>query len=241
MLQAGLPVPTRDRKFDNLGPSSEGFAGLRRADSTVNVAMPGTAEGLVVLSGIAACVRAAPGKPEVRFGPGGVVETVYLRGWSGKNVLGRWYDKATEAVLGERATVIRGEDQRRWPKGSRRDPEELTAEQLRRAFQQRFYPLWQATKGVTVGGPMLVVEKVIDLVEAGEIKPQQARLLVADTILESFGAANSLIRPSTLRRSRRLRRDHGLHLADGVLEEVEVDVHAVLEAALETDAWERRG
>jgi hypothetical protein len=203
--------------------------------------MPSRESGLAALSGIAACARDAPGKAEVIFGNDRALETVYFRGRSGKAVLGRWYDKGIEAGLGPRGHVLRGEDQRRWPKASRRDPVEMTGTELRGAFQRRFYPLWKATKGVTVGGPMVVVEKVIEAVQAGEIGPQRGRLLLGDTMAELVGRGPDLVKASTLRRSRQLRRELGVVLADGVLQEIEVDVHALLEAALETDAWERRG
>jgi hypothetical protein len=36
-------------------------------------------------------------------------------------------------------------------------------------------------------------------------------------------------------------REEGLVLADGVLDDVEVELHDVLSEVMETDAWERRG
>ena len=92
-----------------------------------------------------------------------------------------------------------------------------------------------------MAGPMVLVHRLREAVDAGEVGQQQARLAFADTMLEACGAAEDFARPSTLRRSRAIRRRLGLVLAEGVIEEVELDVHAVLEAALETDKWERRG
>lgn len=238
ILKTGLPLPTRERPFESLGPTSEGFAGLRRVDATVNLKLD-SAQGRALLAGIAACARDAPGVAEAIWGPSRAVETVYFRGRSGKSVLGRWYDKAVEATLGPRGTLIRGEDQRRWPKGCRRDPEELTVDYVRSQFQRRFYTLYKASKGVTVAGAAVCAVKLAEAAEAGEIGRQQARLLAGDVFYEAHGL--SVARPSTLRRSRAARRELGIVLADGVLDEVEVDVSGILEEALDTDAWCRRG
>lgn len=237
---AGLPLSGRERGFTSLGAASEGLSGLRRADFTVNVEMAGPA-GLATLAAIAGLMRDAPGVKNVIYGAQRRVETVYLRGHSGRAVLGRWYDKATESLVGPPGSLVRGEDQRRWPKGYRRDVEELTPTEVKRSFQRRFYPLWKASKGVTVAGLAVVVEKLVEAVDAGEIGRQQGRLLIGDTCLEAYGHGGELVSPSTRRLSRQLRRELGLVLADGVLQEVEVDVAEVLEAALDTDLWERRG
>lgn len=241
IVEAGLPLNLRERPFDHLGATAEGFAGLRRADFTVNLTLPSRGEGLAVLAGIAACARDGVGKSNIRFGRDRGVETVYLHGSAGKKVLGRVYDKGLEAGWGPRGTILRGEDQRRWPKGERRDPAELTAAASRSNFQRRFYPLWKASKGVIVAGHVAIAERLAEAVQSGELPAQRARLLAGDILLEATGHAAEIAGPSTLRRSRAMRRELGLVLADGVLEEVEVDVGAVLEAVLETDAWERCG
>jgi hypothetical protein len=121
-----------------------------------------------------------------------------------------------------------------------RDPAELDAGALLPSFRRWFYPLYKATKGVTVAGPIVLVDKLLEAADAGEIGMQRARLLAADTVIESVGRGDRLSK-STPNRSRAIRRELGLVLADGVLQEVEVDVGAVLEAALETDLWERQG
>ncbi len=238
ILATGLPLPTRERPFESLGPTSEGFAGLRRADAAVDIALD-SAQGRALLAGIAACARDAPGVAEVIWGPSRAAETVYFRGRTGKKVLGRWYDKAVEATLGPRGTLIRGEDQRRWPKGCRRDPEELTVDYVRSQFQRRFYTLYKASKGVTVAGAAVCAAKLAEAAAAGEISSHKARVLAGDVLLEAHGL--SVGPASTLRRSRAARRELGLVLADGVLEEIEVDVSGILEEALDTDAWGRRG
>src|SRR5579875_1805165 len=127
-----------------------GFAGFRRVDATVNVAMPDRSQGLAVLAGIAAAVRDSPGKADIWYGPDRGVESVFLLGHAGKRKLGRWYDKGLEAGTAMRGLLIRGEDQRRWAKNDRRQLAELTAAGLRSGFQRRFLPLYKATKGVTV-------------------------------------------------------------------------------------------
>jgi len=238
----GVPVPVGQRAFWHAGSESEGFAGFRRCDATVNVAMPGRAQGLAVLAGIAAAVRDSPGKAEVFYGPDRGVETVALLGHAGKRMLGRWYDKALEAAIGGRGTVIRGEDQRRWSKQDRREVEDLGADALRSGFQRRFFPLYKAAKGVTVAGPLVLAEKLYALADQGELSRREAEALMGHVCMAVVGGRRGVgvSRRTMYRREARIR-EFGLHLADGVLEEVEVDVGDVLEQALETDAWERRG
>lgn len=243
VLQAsGMPLPGRERRFAGLGSDAEGWSGLRRADFTVNFEASSRAEGLAVLAGVAACVRDSPGHAQVRFGLDRAVETVYLHGYAGKRVLGRWYDKGLEAATGDRGKFIRGEDQRRWGKLDRRHPEELTAEVLKSSFQRRFYPLWKATRGVTVAGPVVLAEKILECVEEGRIGAREAQSLCGHLVLQVVGGRRAGgVSPATMYRREQRARELGLAVADGVLEEVEVDVGAVLEQALETDAWERRG
>jgi hypothetical protein len=238
----GLALSGRERSFCSLGSVSEGWAGLRRVDATVNLESKSRAEGVAVLAGIAACVRDGPGHAEVRYGLDHGVETVYVRGFAGKRVLGRWYDKGLESSVASRGRLIRGEDQRRWGKHDRRDPADLSADVLRRSFQRRFYPLWKATKGVTVAGPVVIAEKLVAAVEAGELSPREAESLAGHMVLKVAGGRRGAgISKATMYRREQRARELGLVAAEGVLEEVEVDVGAVLEQALETDSWERRG
>lgn len=238
LVGAEIPLDPRLMPFGGLGSESEGFVGLRRMDSTVNLAAPSSAQGLALLAGIAAVARDSA-VAEVRYGRDRGVETVYLHGHGGKTKLGRWYDKALESLSGPRGSVIRGEDQRRWDKGARPLADEWTAAFVRERFQRRFYPLYKASKGVTVAGPIAIAEKLQEAVDAGEIKSQQARLLAGDLLLEAAG--RQIAAPSTARRSKLIRQGLGLVLADGVLQEVEVNVHDVLELALESEAWGRQG
>lgn len=242
LCAAGLQLPMRERRFASLGPSSEGWAGIRRADATVNIDAASRAEGIAVLAGVAACCRDSAGQAEVRYGLDRAVETVYLLGYAGKRVLGRWYDKGLESSSASRGRLIRAEDQRRWGKLDRRDPSDLDAVSLRRGFQRRFYPLWKATRGVTVAGPVVIAEKLLEAVGEGRIGAREAESLCGHLLLQVVGGRRGagISRSTSYRREQRAR-ELGLVAADGVLEEVEVDVGAVLEAALDTDAWERRG
>lgn len=238
----GVPLAGRERLFSSLGSLSEGWSGLRRIDATVNMEAGTAAEGIAVLAGIAACVRDAPGHAEVRFGLDHRVETVYVRGYAGRRVLGRWYDKGLESSSAARGRRIRGEDQRRWGKLDRRDPGDLDAAALRLGFQRRFYPLWKATKGVTVAGPVVLAEKLIEAVEAGDVTAREAESLAGHMLLKVAGDRRGAgISRTTMYRREQRARELGLVVAEGVLEEVEVDVGSVLEAALDTDAWDRRG
>jgi hypothetical protein len=166
------------------------------------------------------------------------VETVYVRGFSGVKILGRWYDKGLESGWSLRGERIRAEDQRRYPKGHRRGIHELEAHYVRSKFQQRFYPLWQATKGVTVAGPMIVADKLAEMVHEGELTARQAEQLAGYVVLAKLGVKHK--RSTTYNRRKSLR-ELGLVVADGCLQEVEVDLHAVLEEAMESPAWGATG
>jgi hypothetical protein len=243
LIARGIPLVARQRGFRHSGATSEGWAGLRYVHSTVNMEAKSKAAGVATLAGIAACTRDSPGHAEVRYGLDHGVETVYLRGYAGKRVLGRWYDKGLESSKAARGRLIRAEDQRLWGKEERRDPEELDASTLRGMFTKRFYPLYQATQGVTVAGPVVLAERLIEAVAAKHISPRQAEMLAGHMLLRVAGSRRGAGIPRTTmyRREQELRR-LSLVLADGVLsdsdlDEVSVDVGAVLEAALDTGVW----
>lgn len=225
------------------GVRSDGFAGVRRLDSTADVACDSSAEGMAILAGVAAVARNAPrSKGQVIWSQEGQVETVYMRGLDGVKILGRWYDKGVEAGLAPRGRLIRPEDQRRFVKGTRRAPDELTSRYVRQKFHQRFAPLWQASKGVTVGGPIVLAEKLQAAVEAGELSPTAADAIAGHLLMEAVRVRGSA-RPSaaTARRRRKAARDLGLVLADGVLQEVEVSLQDVMEQVLDSPAWGASG
>lgn len=240
LLEAGVPLPIGRRGEDLYGDRHEGFAGIRRLDSTVDLAVDTAAEGVAIMAGIAAVARDMPAsKTNVWFGEqGGRIQTVAIHGPSGGRLLGRVYDKGAESGTAAPGRLLRPEDQRRWAKGWRRDVEELTGQYVREKYVSRFAPLWRASKGVTVAGPIVLAQKLADLVVADELAPSRARTLAGFLLLEGLGAPQGGAR--TRRTLRRECREHGLVIADGVLQEVEVNLGSVLEAALETDAWERR-
>ncbi len=241
LLAADVPVPngmTADvwLGFGDDGCREEGFAGLRRADATVDLDVDSSAEGLAILAGVAAVARDAPrGKAQVHWSNDGqAVETVYFRGLGGKNVLGRWYDKGAEAKTAPPGRRVRPEDQRRYVKGTRRSVEEYTAPYTRAKFHQRFLPLWQASKGVTVAGPIILAKKLAERVEAGDITAAQADDLAGFLVMEAVQLPRS---KSTRQRRRAQVRELGLVLADGVLQEVEVDLHDVLDQVMDGGTW----
>ena len=233
----GLPMPRR-RPYDHFTvdprPRS-GFAGIRRLDTTLDLSYETTAEGLAVLAGIAAVAgQVVHRSHDLRF-----PETVLLKGRSGRTTLGRVYDKGVESGSAPRGRLIRPEDQRRYPREARRDVEELTTSYVREQFIRRFTPLWRATKGVvTVSGPLTLASKLCDAIEEGEVSPREARMIAGDLLMASVGAPASSRRTRFRHRARA--RSLGLVFGDGVLEEVEVDLHDVLDEVLETDAWNRR-
>jgi hypothetical protein len=243
LLAADVPVPngvTADvwMGFGDHGCREDGFAGLRRVDTTLDLAVDAASEGLAIMSGVAGVSRdAAKTKAEVIWSVDGrSVETVYFRGRAGRKVLGRWYDKGVESKTAAAGRHIRPEDQRRYVKGLRRDVGELSAPYLRRQFHDRFLPLWQASKGVTVAGLTVLSDKLTEAVEAGEITAEMAEKLGGYLLLARQRERLGLSRRTDFRR-RAAVRDLGLILADGVLQEVEVDLHDVLDQCMDGPAW----
>lgn len=213
-----------------------GFGGIRRLDSTVDIGFDSPAEGLAALAGVAAVPVPRSKTQIIREVGGRRIETVYFRGTSGKRVLGRWYDKGIESGTARRGMLVRPEDQRRFPKETRLDVEAVAqGTYVRDAFVRRFEPLWRASKGVKVAGEVELAVRIGELLEAGEITPGEAKSMAGYLLLEKAGVNAQSRR--TRYRDRRKCADHGLVLADGVLEEVEVDLGDVIERALEADCW----
>jgi hypothetical protein len=222
------------------GRAGDGFGGVRRLDSTVNLAFDNSAEGLAVLAGVAALPIPRCKTQVVREVGGRRVETVYFRGSSGKRVLGRWYDKGIEAGTAKRGMLVRPEDQRRFPKQARVDVETIAATTyVRDAFVRRFEPLWRASKGVKVSGWTGLAQRLGELVDEGELSAGEAKAIAGYLLLEEADANRQSERQRYRDRSRC--RNHGLVLADGVLDEVEVDLGDVLEQALDSAAWGVQG
>lgn len=239
----GVPLPARRTRSiwrgDQTADRLPGFAGVRRLDATADLRFETAAEGLSTLAGVAALALPRMKSVTWREHGGPRLETVAFYGYSGKKMLGRWYDAGLHHGTSKRGEVIRMEDQRRFVREARRDVEELTSSYVRTKARQRFYPLYQASKGVTVANHLMLATRLQEAVEREDLTTREAELLTGYVLREAAGL------PAPSARSRRRRRarirDFGLVLADGVLEEVEVDLHEVLEQALDTDAWGRRG
>lgn len=240
LASADVPVPIGRRGQDAYGQRFEGFGGIRRLDSTVDLDVASAPEGIAIMAGVAAVAAGLPRmKANVWFGPGSKVQTVAMHGYAGGRMLGRFYDKGAESGTAPPGRLLRPEDQRRWAKAERRGVEELSASYVRQKFVGRFAPLWKASKGVTVGSPLVLAGQLAELQDAEELSHRQAESLAGFLLLDGAGAYRG---PGRTRRRRRAElRDHGLVLADGVIQEVEVDLNGVLEAALESEAWGGQG
>jgi hypothetical protein len=168
---------------------------------------------------------------------GRAIETVSWQGSRG--IVARVYDKSTEALSGPRGTLLRFEDQRRWPSSSRRDLDELTATAVREIFCRRFQPLWRASRGVTVVSSTNAARRLAEAVEREVITAGQAVDAAGHLMLARAGV--QLGHRSTRYRHRRIAESLGLVLADGSADDVEVDLNEVLEGVMGTDAWGAQG
>ncbi len=238
LLAEGVPVPIGRAGVDLYGAAYEGLAGIRRLDATCDLRTGSTLEGRALMGAVAAVARDAPRckGQAIWAADGSQVETVYFRGYGGARILGRWYDKGTESGGAPPGRWLRPEDQRRFPREHRRAVQELTPDYVRGKFVQRFEPLWRATRGVKVGGLSVVSERLVEAVEAGELTPRAAELLAGYVALRQTGADRLVNKQNRTRRRRGLR-ELGLVLADGVLEEVEVDLGEALESLLDGGCW----
>lgn len=236
LLEAGVPLPEGLVMTDFYGERIPGFSGVGRLDSTLNLRTDSAVQGAAIMAGVAALLGQT-GKQEL-WRQRGRLETVTMHGHGGKRVTGRWYDKGVEAGIAPVGRLLRPEDQRRWERSTRRDVEELTGGYVRSKFHDRWVPVWRASKGVTVAGPLVIAGKLKEAVDAGEVSASAADRMAGFLLMEAVG----LSRPGrTQRRKRREVQDLGLVLADGVLEEVEVSLEEVMEACLDADGWGAQG
>ncbi len=218
------------------GIGGSGFGGVRRLDSTVNLTFDDSVEGLAALTGVAALTLPRVQTKIHREVGGHRVETVYMMSEGGKRVLGRWYDKGNETGEAPRGQWVRPEDQRRFTSQFRPTVESVASSTLvRDAFVQRFTPLWKAASGVRVGGMVELAAKLRDLQDEGLITPGQAERIAGFMVLDASEAARCS-RATSYRRRAELR-SFGLVLADGILDQVDVDLADILEDALEADCW----
>lgn len=233
LLAADVPLPPGVACDDFYGDHHPGFVGLRRLDTTVDLVTDNPAVGAAIMAGVGAVLGEA-GVTET-WRRRGALQTIYLRGDGGRRVLGRWYDKGAESGSAAPGRLIRPEDQRRWAKGQRRAPDELSARYVRGLFHRRFASLWRATEGVTVAGPIILAQKLAAAVSAGEISAREAESLAGYLLLDSAGSYQAPGR--TRRRRRATAAGLGLVLSDGLVQEVEVDLHDVLDQIMDTDEW----
>ena len=238
LIQLGAPIDTRELAFGAMSSESVGFAGLRRVDATVNVDVGDRATLNAALSAIAAVVRDSPGQLRSQWNdrdPG----TVWMLGFAGKRVVGRWYDKTAEMLArglqpGVEA-MLRGEDQRRYSKSDRPGLDDLTPQAVRHRFQRRFLPLYRATRAVKVTSVVGAAERLAAAVEAGELTAQQAISMAGHAMFETAGLRVGPAR--TIRHSRLQRKKLGLVVSAGDLDEVEFDLSELLEACMDGPAW----
>ncbi|MFL5816580.1 MAG: hypothetical protein ACJ76L_03160 [Conexibacter sp.] len=213
-------------------------AGVRRLDATCDLAHDVPAEGLALLSGVAALYVGGVQSVVRRAASSRRIETVEMHGHRGRRILARVYDKGVERGDAVPGALVRLEDQRRYDRAARRDVCELTTAYVRGAFKRRFVPLWRASKGVKVAGPLVLAARIGELVESGELTPTKARAVAGFLLLDAAGVRQG--GRTTCWRLQRACAEAGLVLPDGVMQEVEVDLGEVLEAVLEADAWTER-
>lgn len=234
-------TPGRDRhRASEFHDRDFGIPKVRRLDSTLDLRFESAAEGLAVLAGVASLPLPRMKTGIVREAGGRRIETVQFRGLTGKTMLGRWYDKGVESGSDGRGFRIRPEDQRRFVKGARPLVSDMAASTFARdSFVRRFEPLWKASKGIKVGSCLELAKRLAELQRSGHIGHGEAKSVAGHLLLETAQA--HLQSPRQVRRDRALARRHGLVLADGVLDEVEIDLQEVLEAAMDAEAWGSSG
>jgi len=119
----------------------------------------------------------------------------------------------------------------------RRDVEELGAEYVRGQFRRKLAPLWEAAQGVKVGGQAALIERVREALERGSSVHRAPGSLVGYLLLAASDVPQgaSRTRYELDRDCRRL----GLGFGSGDADD-SVDLGAILEECLESDAWSRR-
>ncbi len=202
-----------------------GFAGIGRWDATLDVERS-SAVGLAILRGVAAVEP--PGHYQVQTHRAKAARRLQTVTWFGvRGKVARIYDKGIESgshrVPGER---LRFEDQRRWHKRDRWTLKNVASEAPAIMFRHRFEPLRQATKGLVVVTHGEAMKRLKGEVEAGRMQPGMAHKVLAHLMFEREGYQ---IGSRTTRYRHRVKaREAGLVLADGELEDVEIDLEAEL-------------
>ncbi len=212
-----------------------GLAGVRRMDATLDLVFEKPADGMAVLTGIAA-LEARQTDKRVHYNAGAVGTVDWL---TARGIHRRVYDKSLESNLGPRGSRIRFEAQCRWPREMRRAPDELSGSYVRGQFESRFRTLWQSSRGLRVVGQMAMVDELREAVAAGELTGAQAEQIIGYQLL-SVGGERAFHRRHTDWRRRRLIAESGFVLAE-VEPGEEIDLGDVLDQVVGSDAWDREG
>lgn len=207
-----------------------GFAGCRRLDVTVDIERPKSV-GSAILVGAASVDPGPAFKGQVHRGIGRRIETIT---WSGsRSKVARIYDKGIEAGTHSAGERVRLEDQRRFVKEFRPNVEMLADGAFGRScFERRFDPLRRATKGIMVTSEHGVVTKLESLVADGEMTPAQGAKLAGLVLLQRHGVEFGS--RTTRWRNQKAVRELGLLIGDDSMEEVEIDLGAEVDIAIES-------
>lgn len=230
----GVAVPRR--RYRGATERSSGPAGIRRLDLTVDLQRTSTI-GRAILTGVAALEAPGQLRSTIHRAPDHAIATVTWEGASGK--MARTYDKGLESGSHAPGERVRLEDQRRFQAHTRIATETIDPGYAAMLFNRRFGPVWGARKGliVTTIGP--AIERVQAAVDAGEMTPAAGYKVIGFLVTEQRGVDVGASRASRYRH-KRAARELGLVLADGVLEEIEVDLAEEVAEAAEVD-WSQGG
>lgn len=211
-----------------------GFGGIRRLDAAADLRFSDGEQGLAVLDVLAQISppRCAHG---VYYSADGRGETVILRGYGGRRMLGRVYDKGLEAGTAPRGELIRLEDQRRFQAG-RRPTADLGPATVHQLFRRRFDYTARAPM-VTLATLHELRDRLGELVADGTVTPRRAERVAGFLTMETLGQPVGRSR-STLSRRRAEARELGLVLArlPGTKRQ-DVDLATLFEPALGSGAW----
>lgn len=206
-------------------------AGLRRLDLAADLCPDAAVEGLALLECLAVtslgpgllCSYRAERRPR----------SVLIKSRAGRT-LARVYDKGAQTGAAPPGRWLRFEAQWRFPRGERPSPERLDSDHLRERFARRFAPLHQAAAGFRLGGTAMLVERLGEVVRAGQLAPSRARSLAGYLLLAAAGLPQGARR--TAYELERECRELGLSLSL-LAASSRVDVATVLEECLAPEVW----
>lgn len=234
---AGVPVPWgHSRGAWRPHERTPGFSGIRRLDTTLDVAFESVEEGQLVLTAIAALMPARHKVTVTHMYGGPAVETVAWHGYRGKQMVARVYDKGVESGSAPRGQLIRLEDQRRFRRERRPSIDGVGPASVYEFVRRRFEPLREAPT-VTIGSFEALRGRIIELLESGAITPGLAERVISFLYLEQVpGAYRAPAR--TKRRRRQEVRQLGLMLS-GMTggERVDVELAPIFDVVLGEGGW----